>query len=63
MDPCIFNVSVNGVQCTVVIYVADLFITSEDLESHLKSKFKDLTVHCGENSLLSWNDLGLYSSF
>ena len=53
MDPCIFNKNVNGVQCSVVVYVDDLFITSkdisliEDLESLLRSKFRDLTVHSG----------------
>jgi hypothetical protein len=53
LDPCIFNKSVNGNQCTVVVYVDDFFVTSkdpsmiEDLERILKHKFKDLTVHDG----------------
>jgi hypothetical protein len=53
LDPCIFNKLVRGEQLTVVIYVDDLFITCkngeaiEELESLLRFKFKEITVHEG----------------
>jgi histone deacetylase 1/2 len=53
MDSCIFNKTVKGKQCTVVVYVDDLFITAQDrnmieaLEDILKKSFKELTVHDG----------------
>lgn len=53
LDPCVFNKQVGPNQCTVVIYVDDLFISCkdksmiEDLENTLKQKFKEITVHEG----------------
>ena len=63
-DPCVFNKTIDGVQCTVVVYVDDIFVTCrnlrviEDLESLLKRKFKEITVHDGHiHSYLgmTWN--------
>ena len=54
IDPCILNKSINEIQCTIVIYVDDLFITCEDLsmiedvEKILIDKFKDIAVHDGK---------------
>jgi hypothetical protein len=53
IDGCVFNKTVDGVQCTVVVYVDDLFITCKDmsmidsLEALLRDKFKEITVHDG----------------
>jgi histone deacetylase 1/2 len=53
IDPCVFNKLVNGIQCTVLIYVDDLFVTCKNLsmidalESLLKAKFKEVSVHEG----------------
>ena len=54
LDPCVFNKSIDGVQCTVMVYVDDLMITStsskmiDDLTATLQSKFKSITVHDGK---------------
>ena len=53
LDPCVFNKTVDGKQCTVAIYVDDLFIASQnlslitELESLLKSEFKSIEIHEG----------------
>jgi hypothetical protein len=53
MDKCIFNKQVGDAQITVVVYVDDLFITCandhliDQLESLLKHKFKEITIHDG----------------
>jgi hypothetical protein len=53
MDPCVFNKMVDGSQCTVCIYVDDLFITCvnkkavDDLIDSLTQKFKEIKRHKG----------------
>jgi hypothetical protein len=53
LDSCIFNKDFNGDQCTVVIYVDDLFITCrnidalDEIESLLKDNFKEIKSHNG----------------
>jgi hypothetical protein len=53
LDPCIFNKMVNGIQCTVCVYVDDLLMTCAkeqvlaDLVSKLKQQYKELTVSTG----------------
>ena len=47
-DPCVFNMNIRGVQCTVAIHVDDLLITSidklalEEVANHLQSVYKDI---------------------
>ena len=54
-DKCVFNKDINGVQCTIVVYVDDLFIsckcqqTIDDVYGHIKEKFKEVTRHDGNN--------------
>jgi hypothetical protein len=53
-DRCVFNKLVDGVQCTVCIYVDDLMITCadiniiEDVLQQLSKSFQDITVHRGQ---------------
>jgi hypothetical protein len=53
IDPCVFNKEIDGVQCTAVVYVDDIFVTClklsmiEDLERYLRERFKEITVHDG----------------
>ena len=53
IDICVFNKTVNGVQCTVCVHVDDLLFTSIDESiiegtlQHLISVYKDVTVHRG----------------
>ena len=53
VDQCVFNKTVNGKQCTVAVYVDDLFISSAELslitelENKLKSEFKQIEIHEG----------------
>ena len=54
LDPCVFNKTMDGKQSTIVVYVDDLFISSEslslieELENMLKERFgADLQVHEG----------------
>jgi hypothetical protein len=53
LDPCIYNKFVNSLQITVVIYVDDLFVSSNSLEAItslevlLKNKFTDITIRDG----------------
>ena len=54
-EECVFNrLSDKGVQCTVVLYVDDLMMTSEDIKmidndmATLKNKYKEITVHVGD---------------
>lgn len=52
-DICTFNKTVDGVQCTVIIYVDDLLITSisdeliDELLDALRDKYKELTTTRG----------------
>lgn len=53
-EPCVFNKTVNGVQCTVVVYVDDLMFTcinmdmiQKDLDI-LKDKYNDISIHIGD---------------
>eukprot|EP00597_Dinobryon_sp_UTEXLB2267_P016727 CAMPEP_0201091862 /NCGR_PEP_ID=MMETSP0812-20130820/368_1 /ASSEMBLY_ACC=CAM_ASM_000668 /TAXON_ID=98059 /ORGANISM="Dinobryon sp., Strain UTEXLB2267" /LENGTH=81 /DNA_ID=CAMNT_0047343059 /DNA_START=25 /DNA_END=267 /DNA_ORIENTATION=- len=54
-EECVFNrLSAEGVQCTVVVYVDDLMMTSTDKRmidndmAILKRKYKEITVHVGD---------------
>jgi len=53
-DSCIFNVLVQGHQCTVSVYVDDLMCTCESdevlewLESKLRERYKEITSHQGD---------------
>jgi hypothetical protein len=53
IDPCVLNKTVHGSQCTVLLYVDDLFISCvdskaiDDLESLLKTRFQEITVKSG----------------
>jgi hypothetical protein len=53
LDKCIFNKMVNGKQCTIVVYVDDLFVTCTDqdmiqeVEDLLRAQFRDITIHDG----------------
>jgi histone deacetylase 1/2 len=53
VDPCVLNKMKDGVQCTVVIYVDDLMVTSKDSQmidevmNTLKTKFQGIEVHDG----------------
>ena len=52
-DPCVFMKDINNRPTYVVVYVDDLFVVSQnmvaidELESLLRSRFKDITVHSG----------------
>jgi hypothetical protein len=52
-DPCIFNKWLDDIQCTIAIYVDDLFISCKDVlildkvEMLLKKHFNDITVASG----------------
>jgi hypothetical protein len=52
-DPCVFNKRINGLQCTIAIYVDDFLLTCQSdsiLEAvikTLKNRFQDLTVSAG----------------
>ena len=54
LDPCVFNKTVNGIQCTIIVYVDDLMITSTDMKlideitEVLRQEFKTITVHDGK---------------
>jgi hypothetical protein len=61
-DECLFNKSVNGVQCTVAFHVDDLLITCADmsvidgLEIMLKENFSSITINKGnKHSYLAMN--------
>ena len=49
-DQCVFNMMIDGVQCTVVVYVDDLLITCvnqsaiDDVLAYLKKELKNITV-------------------
>jgi hypothetical protein len=53
-DRCVFNKVLNGVQCTAVVYVDDIFITCADeapiteLTTLLKDRFHSITVRTGK---------------
>lgn len=53
VDPCVFNNSKRGIQCTIVVYVDDLFITCVDeslikeVEKFLEKTFSGTTVTHG----------------
>ena len=53
IDPCIFNKDFTGDQCTVAVYVDDLFVTCrcesaiKELEDFLRGKFEEITVKEG----------------
>lgn len=52
-DPCIFNLTKNGAQCSIGIYVDDLFITCKDAElltkviTYIKDTYIDVKVNEG----------------
>jgi hypothetical protein len=54
MDRCVWNKTENGVQCTVAVYVDDLYITCkrvdaiDDLIERLKVVYKSIKEHRGE---------------
>jgi hypothetical protein len=54
IDRCVFNKTVDGVQCTAVVYVDDIFITCtnpaviEQVTAMLRDKFKSITEHSGK---------------
>lgn len=53
IDACILNKSVNGIQCTVAIYVDDLLITCKDInminevQDMLNKRFENIQMHEG----------------
>jgi hypothetical protein len=53
LDLCVLNKVVDGIQCTIIIYVDDLMITSvsdkmiNDVTETLRTKFQSITVHDG----------------
>ena len=53
-DACVFNMSKDGVQCTIGIHVDDIIITCSSIEvmdeviNKLKSAYKDVKVHKGK---------------
>lgn len=53
IDPCVLNKTQDGVQCTVVIYVDDLMVTSvnprmiDEVMQVLTSRFEGIEVHDG----------------
>jgi hypothetical protein len=65
MEPCCFNKTVNGSQCTIVIHVDDLLFTCadigiiEDTLARLTEKYEDLSVTRG----LLHNYLGMVFDF
>jgi hypothetical protein len=54
VEPCVFNLEKDGVQCSICIYVDDLFITCADIKlldfvtQSIKNKFKDVTINTGK---------------
>lgn len=64
-DKCVLNASQNGVQITVVIYVDDLMITSNDdnqieaLLNSLRTRFKEISVKRGH----AHSYLGMHFTF
>ena len=62
-DVCVFNRGdVSTAQCTIVVYVDDLFVSCKDIniidevENHLKSTYQKITVHKGHfHSYLGMN--------
>jgi hypothetical protein len=54
IDPCVFNKTVNGKQCTVCLYVDDLMISCEDQGAvqaaikTLQKSFKNCQIHHGK---------------
>jgi histone deacetylase 1/2 len=62
LDKCVFNKTIDGEQCTIVVYVDDFFISStnvalaDEVENTLREKFKDITVKTGDvHSYLGMN--------
>jgi hypothetical protein len=53
-DPCVFNKSVNDVQCTICLHVDDMMITCadkvilDDFVSKLTAEYEDCVVHRGK---------------
>ena len=55
LDKCVFNKTIDGQQCTIVVYVDDFFVAStnialaDEVDLVLREKFKDITVKSGNN--------------
>jgi len=70
LDKCVFNKTIDGEQCTIVVYVDDFFISStnvalaDEVENTLREKFKDITVKTGDvRSFLSGDELEFFYSW